>query len=60
MPLWEAEFNFKVRAFRHRIAPGFGHALLMAAQGFFFESLGVSAAFWLAGDDWFPLHAERG
>ena len=40
--------------FGHRIAPGFGHALLMAAQGFFFESLGVSAAFWLAGDDWFP------
>jgi len=60
VPLWEAEFNFKVRAFRHRIAPGFGHALLMATQGFFFESLGVSAAFWLAGDDWFPLHSERG
>ncbi|HEV8247256.1 MAG TPA: AraC family transcriptional regulator [Polyangiaceae bacterium] len=60
MPLWEAEFNFKVRAFRHRVAPGFGHALLMAAQGFVFESLGVSAALWLAGDDWFPLHSERG
>jgi AraC-like DNA-binding protein len=60
VPLWEAEFNFKVRAFRHRVAPELGHALLMAAQGFFFESLGLSAAFWLAGDDWFPLHSEPG
>jgi AraC-like DNA-binding protein len=55
-PLWEAEFDQKVRAFRHRIAPGFGHALLAPAQSYIFEALGLSAAIWLAGDDWFPLH----
>jgi AraC-like DNA-binding protein len=58
VPLWEAEFDQKVRAFRHRIAPGFGHALLTPVQAFLFESLGLSAAIWLAGDDWFPIHTE--
>jgi AraC-like DNA-binding protein len=58
VPLWEAEFDQKVRAFRHRIAPGFGHALLTPVQAFLFESIGLSAAIWLAGDDWFPIHTE--
>jgi len=58
VPLWEAEFDQKVRAFRHRLAPGFGHALLAPVQAFLFESLRLSAAIWLAGDDWFPLHTE--
>jgi AraC-like DNA-binding protein len=56
VPLWEAEFDQKVRAFRHRLAPHFGHALL--AQAYVFESLRLPATIWLAGDDWFAVHSE--
>lgn len=60
MPFWKAEFDQRARTFHHQIAPGFGHGLLVSAQTNVFEALGVSAALWLAGSDWFPLHGERG
>jgi AraC-like DNA-binding protein len=60
VPLWEAEFDQRIRAFRHQLAPGFGQGLLVSAQTYVFEALGLSAALWLAGNDWFPLHVERG
>jgi AraC-like DNA-binding protein len=60
MSRWEAEFDLRTRTFRHRVAPGFGHGLLMSAQTYVFEALGVSAALWLARSDWFPLHIEHG
>ncbi|HEV8246039.1 MAG TPA: hypothetical protein VGP93_09740, partial [Polyangiaceae bacterium] len=58
MYLWRARRDRKTGLERHRVVPGFGHALLTPVATFAFESLGVSASIWEHGFEWMQLHAE--
>jgi AraC-like DNA-binding protein len=55
---WRASRDPKTLLERHRVSPGFGHALLSPIAAFAFESLGVSANVWEHGYEWMNLHDE--
>jgi two-component system response regulator YesN len=55
---WRVSPNPKTDVHTHRVAPGFGHALLTPFVVYTFKVLGVSAAVHHHGETWFPIHDE--
>jgi AraC-like DNA-binding protein len=55
---WQTGHDDKTGGNRHKVSPGFGHALLSPMLAQVFEALHVSASVWEHGMDWMLLHAE--
>jgi AraC-like DNA-binding protein len=55
---WQTRYDPKTRGLHHRVAPGFGHALLAPVVTRIFRVLRISAAVHEHGDNWVLLHSE--
>jgi AraC-like DNA-binding protein len=55
---WRTVYEFGTEARRHTIDRGEGHALLSPLVAWAFKVLGVSAAIWEHGPEWWPIHVE--
>ncbi|HEV8246559.1 MAG TPA: hypothetical protein VGP93_12360, partial [Polyangiaceae bacterium] len=55
MPRWRISYDSKTAVHRHRVAPGFGHALLVPIVSEAFKMLRVSATI-AHGKFWFAIH----
>lgn len=55
---WRVVFDSKMGVKQHRVAPGFGHALLAPLIAHVFEVLRISATIWEHGIEWLAIHAE--
>jgi AraC-like DNA-binding protein len=55
---WRTVYDFGTEARRHTVARGEGHALLSPLVAWAFKVLGVSAAVWEHGPEWWPIHGE--
>jgi hypothetical protein len=56
--LWHIRSDAKTDGVIHRVAPGFGHALLSPMVAHAFEALRVGAAVWDHDVYWMPLHTR--
>jgi AraC-like DNA-binding protein len=55
---WRTVYDFGTEARRHTIDRGEGHALFSPLIAWAFKLLGVSAAVWEHGPEWWPIHVE--
>ena len=58
MHLWHLQSDAKANGVVHRVAPGFGHALLSPMVAHIFQELRISATVWDHGVYWMPLHTH--